>query len=141
KELKPYIDQTYPTLINQSNTLLAGSSMGGVISLYAALKYQGIFGGIGMLSTASWYNQKAFLDLIDKYKTGSTQKFFIAVGTKESYDSPTLSKTYVITNKQLYKAIKKTSLNTLLKIYPDAIHNETFWRVISPEMLLSIQTK
>src|SRR5690606_20180291 len=138
KELKPYIDLNYNTYKDQSNTLIAGSSMGGVISLYAALKYQDTFGGIGMLSTASWYNQGAFLNLILEHKTSLNQKFFIGVGTNESYDDPLLSKAYVKTNKQLFRSIKKTSPSTVLRIYQDAIHNETFWRVISAEMLLNI---
>jgi len=140
-ELKPFIDERYQTLKDQSNTLITGSSMGGVISMYAALKYQHIFGGIGMLSTASWYNQPAFLNLIDTLKTNHTQKFFIGVGTSESYDKPSLSKLYVKTNKQLFNRIKKMSPKTVLRIYQDAIHNESFWRVIAAEMLLNIQTK
>ena len=51
EELKPFIDATYRTLPDQPNTLVMGSSMGGLISLYALEQYPHIFGGAGCLST------------------------------------------------------------------------------------------
>jgi alpha-glucosidase len=36
RTLKPYIDKQYRTLKNKNNTFIAGSSMGGLISMYAA---------------------------------------------------------------------------------------------------------
>ncbi len=51
KELKPYIDSHYSTLKNQQNTFIAGSSMGGLISMYAIFEYPNVFGGAACLST------------------------------------------------------------------------------------------
>jgi len=51
KELKPYIDRTYATHTDRQNTFIAGSSMGGLISLYALEEYPQVFGGAGCLST------------------------------------------------------------------------------------------
>lgn len=51
EELKPYIDQEYATLPDAANTLVMGSSMGGIISLYAISEYPDVFGGAGCLST------------------------------------------------------------------------------------------
>jgi predicted alpha/beta superfamily hydrolase len=39
KEVKPYIDQHYRTLTGRDDTAIAGSSMGGLISLYALQQY------------------------------------------------------------------------------------------------------
>jgi predicted alpha/beta superfamily hydrolase len=50
-ELKPCIDATFRTLPGQAHTFSMGSSMGGLISLYAALEYPHIFAGAGCLST------------------------------------------------------------------------------------------
>ena len=50
-ELKPYIDKTYSTFTNRKHTFIAGSSMGGLISLYAICEYPKVFGGAGCLST------------------------------------------------------------------------------------------
>lgn len=51
KELKPYIDKKYSVKTNRENTFIAGSSMGGLISLYAICEYPKIFGGAACLST------------------------------------------------------------------------------------------
>lgn len=51
EELKPFIDSAYRTLPDQPDTLVMGSSMGGLISLYALEQYPHVFGGAGCLST------------------------------------------------------------------------------------------
>ncbi|MEM9919063.1 MAG: alpha/beta hydrolase-fold protein [Bacteroidota bacterium] len=51
KELKPFIDEKYATYSDRENTFIAGSSMGGLISLYALCEYPEIFAGAGCLST------------------------------------------------------------------------------------------
>lgn len=51
KELKPYVDQHFSTLSDRANTFIAGSSMGGLISMYAICEYPEVFGGAACLST------------------------------------------------------------------------------------------
>lgn len=51
RELKPYIDQHYQTDARRESTFVGGSSMGGLISLYAAVEYPQVFGGAACLST------------------------------------------------------------------------------------------
>lgn len=51
QELKPFIDKNYRTKKDLNNTFIAGSSMGGLISLYAICEYPEIFGGAACLST------------------------------------------------------------------------------------------
>lgn len=50
-ELKPYIDNHFSTLKNRENTVIAGSSMGGLISMYAICEYPEVFGGAACIST------------------------------------------------------------------------------------------
>lgn len=51
EELKPYIDSTYNTSTKAEDTSIMGSSMGGLISLYAICKYPDVFGAAGCVST------------------------------------------------------------------------------------------
>lgn len=51
RELKPFIDSVYATRPDRKNTFIAGSSMGGLISLYAICEYPEVFGGAACLST------------------------------------------------------------------------------------------
>jgi predicted alpha/beta superfamily hydrolase len=51
EELKPFIDKTYSTLPDKDNTILAGASMGGLISMYGLCEYPKVFGKAACLST------------------------------------------------------------------------------------------
>ncbi|HEY9041945.1 MAG TPA: alpha/beta hydrolase-fold protein [Rheinheimera sp.] len=51
QELKPYIDSHFNVLPDATNTFVMGSSMGGLISMYAISEYPGVFGGAACLST------------------------------------------------------------------------------------------
>lgn len=51
EELKPFVDSAFSTLKTPENTFVAGSSMGGLISLYALCEYPDVFGGAACLST------------------------------------------------------------------------------------------
>ena len=51
-ELKPMIDRQYRTLRGPRDTMLMGSSMGGLISAYALVRYPAVFGAAACLSTA-----------------------------------------------------------------------------------------
>ena len=51
EELKPYVDKHFRTSRRRADTFVAGSSMGGLISLYAALEYSNTFGGAACFST------------------------------------------------------------------------------------------
>ena len=50
-ELKPYIDKTYTVYTNKENTFVAGSSMGGLMSMYAVAEYPNVFAGAACIST------------------------------------------------------------------------------------------
>ncbi len=64
QELKPFIDATYRTLPDQPYTLIMGSSMGGLISLYAVTEYPEIFGGAACLSTHWPIGQNIMVDYL-----------------------------------------------------------------------------
>ena len=51
EELKPFVDSTYQTFSDVKNTFIMGSSMGGLISIYALLEYPDVFAGAGCIST------------------------------------------------------------------------------------------
>lgn len=51
RELKPFIDKRYPTLPDAASTYIMGSSMGGLMSIYAICEYPGVFSKAACLST------------------------------------------------------------------------------------------
>jgi predicted alpha/beta superfamily hydrolase len=56
KTLKPYIDNAYRTMAEREHTGIAGSSLGGLISLYTTLKYPEVYSKVGMISPALFFN-------------------------------------------------------------------------------------
>lgn len=71
EDLKPYIDENYSVYTNPENTFIAGSSMGGLMSMYAISEYPEIFSGAACLSThwpgAMPIDDNPFPDAIFKY--------------------------------------------------------------------------
>jgi predicted alpha/beta superfamily hydrolase len=121
KTLKPFIDRKYRTLRDKAHTFIAGSSMGGLISMYAVLKYPDFFGGVGVFSPAFWVGQKIFPDIKKKGKMVQSKIYFYA-GKKESDSMVT----------DMLKAMEGMSKVSHSKITAvirdDGKHNEQSWR-------------
>jgi len=84
-ELKPYIDAHYSTHTDMQNTAVAGSSMGGLISMYAVSEYPEVFGAAACLST-HWPG-------IDPEKMGTVPELFLAY-MREKLPKPGRHKIY-----------------------------------------------
>ncbi|QIX62976.1 T9SS type A sorting domain-containing protein [Hymenobacter sp. BT18] len=82
--LKPYIDGQYRTLTGREYTGIAGSSMGGLISVYAALKYQEVFSKVGVFSPAFWFAKEPLFDFVKTAGHHQPIRFYFVAGTKES---------------------------------------------------------
>lgn len=61
EEVKPFIDRTYRTATGPAATGVAGSSMGGLISLHLARRYPHVFGRCAALSPSLWWDREFFL--------------------------------------------------------------------------------
>ncbi|WP_291286132.1 alpha/beta hydrolase-fold protein [Flavobacterium sp.] len=85
--LKPYIDQHYKTKTKAKNTLIMGSSLGGLVSYYALLKYPETFGKAGIFSPSFWFSNDIYTltTQTPKIKT----KIYFLCGDKESDDMVT----------------------------------------------------
>lgn len=81
EELKPFVDQNYRTLKKANSTVILGSSMGGLISFYAAWHYPEVFGMAGCMSSSFYYNNDKSIKQVQDY-TGSKKhiKFYIDHG-------------------------------------------------------------
>lgn len=127
-ELKPFIDASYPT--DPEDTAIVGSSAGGVISAYAALKYPGIFKKCGALSSAFWYYPNQFVDLIEKADLSAIECFYFDIGSNEGNGNEFISNLYKFDNELVLEALKKKNIDNRLyyRVYEGAIHSESEWR-------------
>lgn len=80
---KPYIDSNFRTLKERRNTMIAGSSMGGLMSLYAVLQYNYIFSRAAALSPSIWCTPKKIEKLIRSAKIKPGTVVYMDYGTKE----------------------------------------------------------
>ena len=70
EELKPLIDSRYRTLTTASSTGIAGSSLGGLVSLYLGLTRTDAFGRVGAVSPSIWWANK---DITTRYQALATK--------------------------------------------------------------------
>ena len=125
KTLKPQIDSNYRTKINAKNTCIWGSSLGGLISFYAALKYPDVFGKVGCFSPAFWVNKSEIFEKMESTPKFNT-KIYLLCGDNEGKED-------MVTNmKQMETLInsKRCECKKLNKsiIVKGGEHNEKLWR-------------
>ncbi len=121
--LKPYIDAHYRTLPGPEHTGVAGSSMGGLISLYAALKYPEIYGKAGVFSPAFWVSPE-FYEYAAKTKPAKNLKLYMMAGALEGEQMvPDMARMRDLLLKQ---GLKPASLK--YQVHEDGKHNEAFWQ-------------
>lgn len=138
--LKPYIDSHYRTVKGQESTMIAGSSMGGLISLYTGLTYPDKFGLIGSMSSTFsdvivGQQLKAYIQS-KKGEIPEHLRIYLDIGTMESAETPPEQE--VAANQQVYALLKEIipdSVNVTLRIIPGGKHRESDWRERFPEML------
>lgn len=85
--IKPLIDGDFRTMPARKYTGIMGSSMGGLISLYAFFRNSNTFGYAGIMSPSLWFAEEAIYDYIERapYRPG---KIYLDVGTRELGEQP-----------------------------------------------------
>ncbi len=81
--LKPYVDEHYRTLPGREHTGIMGSSLGGLISFYTAMKYQEDFSKVGVFSPSFWFNSLIY-DFAETEGKREDMRFFFLAGGQES---------------------------------------------------------
>lgn len=133
--VKPFIDQHYRTKRDAQHTLLAGSSMGGIITAYMGAAYPHVFGHLGVFSLASWFSEPAFMQFIHHHPLQPTTKVFIQVGTNEgdevdAHFISNMNQSYIDCTLHYYQALLRTGHaidNIRLRIMANEIHHEMHW--------------
>lgn len=120
--VKPHIDITYRTKSSAENTTIFGSSLGGLISFYAVLKYPETFGKTGVFSPAFWINPEIF-DIVKSTEIPKTSKFYFLAGTDE--DETMIPKLEEMITLLKSKGVKETQFET--HSIDGGQHNEKFW--------------
>lgn len=132
-ELKPFIDKKFSTVKLASNTFIAGSSMGGLISMYAICEYPKVFGGAICMST-HWPGifemennpiPSAFLEYLNaNLPNAKNHKLYFDCGdqTLDALYPPLQNKVDEVMRKKGYD-----QYSWLTKLFPNQEHSEIAW--------------
>jgi predicted alpha/beta superfamily hydrolase len=127
QELKPFIDRGYRTRPERGSTLVMGSSMGGLISLYALCEYPESFGGAGCLSTHWPAGEGAVIEYLRRAlpRPGRHRICF-------DHGTETLDASYEAFQRQVDALMIATGyregVDWITRRFPGAEHSERAWR-------------
>ena len=85
--VKPWVDAQFRTQPEPDHTVIAGSSLGGLISLYALYTRNDVFGAAGVLSPALWVAGGAIFRFLEKQPALVRGRIHLDVGTAEGTDT------------------------------------------------------
>ncbi len=121
--LKPMIDEKYPTLPEREATFIGGSSMGGLMSLYALAAYPQVFGRAAALSPSIWVSPKKLSSLMMHADYAEGTVLYMDYGSREMANHPDICHHFAaLTGKLMDKGLCVTS-----RIVPNGDHCEACW--------------
>ena len=129
--LKPFVDKNYRSLADQQHTAIMGSSLGGLISHYGALKFSDTFGLTGVFSPAFGFSETCY-DYALKHGNIEDVRMYFLAGDNES---PTM----VSNMNNMINLMKSEGFdqnNITSKVVPGGEHNEKLWRENFEETIL-----
>jgi predicted alpha/beta superfamily hydrolase len=87
EELKPLIDRTFRTKTAPQDTGLAGSSLGGLVTLHLGLKHPNVFRRLAVVSPSVFWGNKDIVERVKALKKKPPLKLWVDIGTEESKGS------------------------------------------------------
>jgi predicted alpha/beta superfamily hydrolase len=128
--VKPFVDESLDTSLDRGAVGLAGSSLGGNISLYGLLAHRDVFGFAAALSPAFWFaapRWRLFLESAEH----TPARIYLDVGGNEIEDDPAMSELYVRTTNETVGALTSIGYGPgelRTGFDPRGTHSETAWR-------------
>jgi len=135
--LKPAIDAQYRTLTDRAHTAMVGSSLGGLLTLYAGLLFPEVFGNLGVFSPSIWMDRAGLKETFARCIHASAiqeQRYFFYAGDLEKRKQQDISMEsmsmdmcdFALAFKQLNKA------EVFIDINPHGKHGALYWQKAFP---------
>lgn len=122
-ELKPSVDARLRTIPDREHTIICGSSMGGLMALYAALEYNDIFQRAACLSPSLWVAPTKVIKMITSSEIRNDTCIYMDYGSEEIYNHAANVEALVSTCHQLLTH----HVNLAFRIVPGGTHCEASW--------------
>lgn len=136
-QVKPMVDAALHTLPGPEHTVIAGSSLGGVVSMHAWLSRPEVFGGAGVFSPAFWWpGEQLMLDAEAAVQAGPRPgRVYLDVGGHEHPGEPAIERAYVVDAERVLSALRRAHV-PLRYVYDSvAHHHESAWAERLPSAL------
>ncbi|MDE7182735.1 MAG: alpha/beta hydrolase [Clostridia bacterium] len=123
KVFKPYIDENYLTLPERQNTAIGGSSMGGLMTLYALSKYNKYFSKGAALSPSLWACGGGVPEFIQNAKFSKDTQIYTDYGSREFVNHSEQKKAFSLTCSHLIERGVAVTARVVL----GGTHSEASW--------------
>jgi predicted alpha/beta superfamily hydrolase len=136
--LKPWVDRTYRTKPEAAHTALAGSSLGGLISLHTVLRHPGVFDKVACFSSSFWVGERQMLKEVAAAKPDGVLRLYLDIGDREA-GAPADSHQAVQDTQDVAEALRTRGLGAerlRVVVAPGARHTESAWAARFPAALL-----
>jgi len=132
--LKPLIDDAYATLRTRAHTGLMGSSMGGLISLYTAVRHPEVFGAAAALSPSLWFAGRRIFPWVRRHPLRRRLRIHLDMWTRE-LESAAGAAAAVEDTSRMTNLLRGQGHEVRLQIAPGARHDEDAWARRLPGVL------
>ena len=121
--LKPSIDAEYRTLPDRKNTILCGSSMGGLMALYGGTVFNHVFQRAACLSPSLWVAPGKVLEMVARAHIRHDTCIYMDYGSLEMFNHAANAEALISTSHLLLTK----RVNLALRVVPDGTHSEASW--------------
>ncbi|MDA7501876.1 alpha/beta hydrolase-fold protein [Chitinophagales bacterium] len=130
--LKPHVDKNFRTKHEREFTGIGGSSLGGLISLYAGMKFPDVFGKMLIFSPSLWLSEEIF-EMMKKWEPKANTAVYHYSGQKESEEHyPNAVRMKSILGA---KGLPNDILDLQFTTHSEGRHHEWFWGVEAPKAI------
>jgi len=135
--LKNYIDNNFRTKPERESNYIGGSSMGGLISLYVALKYQKLFSKVAVVSPAFWFAYEDLKEYITNCDIVKKPYIYMDMGTEESSDheNPDFPQIYLHSVNSIVMELEAKNIEIDFEIFEGHEHSERAWAMRFPDII------
>ncbi len=121
--LKPWVDSRYPTIPDRSHTMIGGSSMGGLMSLYAAVQHNDVFSRAAALSPSVMFSPNELDNLLNTAPLDPETVIYMDSGEKEL----SMMRTAPTRFRKVTDILLKRHVQLTSRIVPGGEHCEACW--------------
>ena len=131
REFKPWVDQNCRTLPDREHTFIAGSSMGGLMSLYALFRYNEVYGRAAALSPSIWVAPEKLKALVARAGIGADTVLYMDYGAEEMGNHKGMRRDFGVFGAK----VMGRGVNLTMRMVPGGTHSEASWERQLPFML------